>query len=94
MQGEKFSDTKARIQERIGVSDKDFAKYKFALVQSTVFKQPSPVEEGMCAHAGARLTVLDDVLYDHKWAADDALGLDHLDKRPNKVNAEKGIVMR
>ncbi|KAL1410390.1 ubiquitin-specific protease ubp15 [Vanrija albida] len=80
IEGEKFSDTKARIQERIGVADKDFAKYKFALVQSTVFKQPSPVEE-------------DDVLYDHKWAADDALGLDHFDKRP-KVNAEKGIVMR
>jgi ubiquitin carboxyl-terminal hydrolase 7 len=37
---------------------------------------------------------LDDVLYDHKWAADDALGLDHPDKRPNKVGAEKGIVMR
>lgn len=37
---------------------------------------------------------IDDVLYDHKWASEDALGLDHLDKRPNKSSAEKGIVMR
>ena len=36
----------------------------------------------------------DDRLYEHKWAQDDALGLDHPDKRPNKVNAERGIVMR
>lgn len=36
----------------------------------------------------------DDVLYEHKWANDDALGLDHIDKRPNKVNAERGIVMK
>ncbi|TXT08338.1 uncharacterized protein COLE_05262 [Cutaneotrichosporon oleaginosum] len=80
-EGEPFSETKKRIQERIGVSDKEFAKYKFSLVQSQVYKQPSVVEEN-------------DVLFDHKWAPDDALGLDHLDKRPNKANVEKGIVMR
>ncbi|KAK4688080.1 ubiquitin carboxyl-terminal hydrolase 7, partial [Tremellales sp. Uapishka_1] len=81
LEGEKFYDTKRRIQERIGVSDKDFAKFKFTLVTSTVFKQPAPVEE-------------DDIVYDHKWMSEDALGLDHIDKRPNKVGAEKGIVMR
>lgn len=37
---------------------------------------------------------LDDIIYDHKWAPDDALGLDHIDRRPNKANIEKGIVMR
>ncbi|ORY24392.1 ubiquitin carboxyl-terminal hydrolase 5 [Naematelia encephala] len=81
VEGEPFSVTKGRIQERIGVSEKDFGRYKFSLITSTIFKQPAPVEE-------------DDVLYDHKWAADDALGLDHPDKRPNKNTAEKGIVMR
>jgi ubiquitin carboxyl-terminal hydrolase 7 len=45
-EGEVFADTKKRIQERIGASDKDFAKFKFALVQSTMYKQPSAVEEG------------------------------------------------
>lgn len=44
-QGEPFSETKKRIQERIGVADKDFARYKFALVTSTVFKQPTGVED-------------------------------------------------
>ncbi|WVO13321.1 hypothetical protein L204_100935 [Cryptococcus depauperatus] len=81
LEGEPFSETKKRLQARIGVPDKEFAKYKFSLVTSTVFKQPSTVEEN-------------DIIYDHKWAPDDALGLDHIDKRPNKVNAEKGIVMR
>lgn len=41
------------------------------------------------------LTVpLDDVLFDHKWNTDDAIGLDHPDRRPNKTTAERGIVMR
>ena len=47
-QGERFVDTKKRIQERIGVADKDFARYKFTLVTSGLFKQPSPVEDGEC----------------------------------------------
>ena len=31
---------------RIGVSDKDFAKYRFALIQAATFKQPSYIEDG------------------------------------------------
>ncbi|ORX33688.1 hypothetical protein BD324DRAFT_666297 [Kockovaella imperatae] len=81
LEGERFVDTKKRIQERIGAGEKDFSRFKFTLVSSGLFKQPSAIED-------------DDVLYDHRWAADDALGLDHPDRRPNKVNAEKGIVMR
>jgi len=46
VQGEKFADTKKRIQARIGVSDKDFAKYRFALIQVATFKQPSYIEDG------------------------------------------------
>lgn len=49
-EGETFADTKKRIQERIGASDKDFAKFKFALVQSTMFKQPSAVEDSEWHH--------------------------------------------
>ena len=81
LEGEPFSETKKRIQERIGSSEKDFGRYRFSLITSTIFKQPSAVED-------------DDILYDHRWTGDDAIGLDHPDKRPNKVNAEKGIVMR
>lgn len=46
-QGEKFADTKKRLQQRIGVSDKDLAKYRFALIQVSTFKQPSYIEDGM-----------------------------------------------
>lgn len=45
-QGEKFSETKKRLQARIGVSDKDFTKYRFALIQVATFKQPSYIEDG------------------------------------------------
>ena len=47
--GEKFADTKKRLQARIGVSDKDLAKYRFALIQVSTFKQPSYIEDGAFA---------------------------------------------
>ena len=86
----------------MGVADKDFAKYKFTLVTSGLFKQPSPVEDGasffpvlaLPLACGVLTLRSEDVLYEHRWSNDEALGLDHIDKRPNKVNAEKGIVMR
>lgn len=65
--GEPFSQTKNRIQERLSVSDKDFAKFKFALVQSNTYKQPSYLEE-------------EDVIYDHRFSQEDVLGLDHIDR--------------
>jgi ubiquitin carboxyl-terminal hydrolase 7 len=45
-QGEKFSETKKRLQARLGVSDKDIIKYRFALIQASTFKQPSYIEDG------------------------------------------------
>jgi ubiquitin carboxyl-terminal hydrolase 7 len=44
--GEKFSDTKKRLQARLAVPDKEFAKYRFALIQHSTFKQPSYIEDG------------------------------------------------
>jgi ubiquitin carboxyl-terminal hydrolase 7 len=46
-QGEKFSETKKRLQARIGASDKELSKYRFALIQVSTFKQPSYIEDGM-----------------------------------------------
>lgn len=65
--GEKFADTKNRMQDRLAVPDKDFSKFRFALVQSSTYKQPSYLED-------------DDVIYDHKFLPDDVLGLDHIDR--------------
>ena len=56
-QGEPFHQTKTRIQERLGVPEKDFAKFKFSLVASTVFKQPSVIEDGESEPAGSSLSV-------------------------------------
>jgi len=80
---EKFAETKKRLQARLGLSDKDLAKYRFALIQVATFKQPSYIED-------------DDTIYDHKFAPEDVLGLDHLDKSgKNRLGAgEKAIVIR
>ena len=45
-QGERFEDTKLRLQARLGVADKDFAKFRFALMQSHQYKLPSPLTDG------------------------------------------------
>ncbi|KAF7793175.1 hypothetical protein EIP86_004284 [Pleurotus ostreatoroseus] len=81
--GEKFADTKKRLQARMAVSDKDFAKYRFALIQVATFKQPSYIED-------------EDTIYDHKFAPEDVLGLDHVDKsgRTRTGAGEKAIVIR
>ena len=102
-QGEKFADTRKRLQARIGVSDKDFAKYRFALIQVATFKQPSYIEDGTCIDT-SRVCVKtvvhdlfsDDTIYDHKFAPEDVLGLDHVDKsgKTRTGAGEKAIVIR
>ncbi|KAF8654190.1 hypothetical protein AX16_003719 [Volvariella volvacea WC 439] len=81
--GEKFADTKKRLQARLGVSDKEFAKYRFALIQVSTFKQPSYIED-------------EDTLYDHQFAPEDVLGLDHVDRsgRARAGLGEKAIYIR
>jgi len=81
--GERFADTKKRLQARIGASDKDFSRYRFALIQAVTFKQPSYIED-------------DDTIYDHKFAPEDVLGLDHVDKsgKTRSGAGEKAIVIR
>ncbi|KAB5596509.1 Ubiquitin carboxyl-terminal hydrolase [Ceratobasidium theobromae] len=82
--GEKFVDTKKRLQKRMAVSDKDITKYKFSLIQSALFKQPAAIEEN-------------DIIYDHKFLPEDVLGLDHIDKTGKAGRSgpgEKAIVIK
>ncbi|KAF8350768.1 hypothetical protein F5887DRAFT_1210069 [Amanita rubescens] len=80
--GEKFYDTKKRLQTRLGLSDKEIAKYRFALIQVSTFKQPSYIED-------------DDTIYEHQFAPEDVLGLDHVDKSGKaRTGGEKAIVIR
>lgn len=85
--GERFADTAKRLQERMQVPEKDFAKYRFALVQLSQYKQPMYLED-------------DDVLFDHKFLPDDVVGVDHIDKsgRANRYGQtaaqDRGIRIR
>ncbi|PFH50648.1 hypothetical protein AMATHDRAFT_75447 [Amanita thiersii Skay4041] len=80
--GEKFYDTKKRLQARLGVSDKEIAKFRFALIQASTFKQPSYIED-------------DDTIYEHQFAPEDVLGLDHVDKSgKTRTGGERAIVIR
>ncbi len=80
--GERFGETKARIQARLQANEKDFAKYRFALVQSSTYKQPSYIED-------------EDILWEHRFLPDDTLGLDHPERgRPGRIGAavqDRGI---
>ena len=99
-QGEKFSETKKRLQARLGVSDKDLAKYRFALIQVSTFKQPSYIEDGMyylCDKPSEiPISHSDDTIYEHQFAPEDVLGLDHVDKsgKGRSGPSEKAIVIR
>ena len=48
IQGEKFSETKKRLQKRMNIPDKDFVRYRASLIQVATFKQPSAIEDGEC----------------------------------------------
>lgn len=55
---EPFSETKKRLQHRLGVPDKDFSRFKFALIQSATFKQPSYIEDGSYAPLDPRFQLI------------------------------------
>lgn len=99
-QDEKFVDTKKRLQARLGLSDKDIAKYRFALIQVHQFKQPTYIEDGSSSHTVTNFSAdeacTDDTIYEHKFMPEDVLGLDHLDKsgKSRQGNSEKAIVIK
>jgi ubiquitin carboxyl-terminal hydrolase 7 len=94
-------ETKKRLQNRLGLADKDFARFRFALIQMATFKQPSYIEDGMFLQCsteflGYLLLSQDDNIYDHKFAPEDCLGLDHVDKsgKARGGAGERAIVIR
>ncbi|KAI5816954.1 hypothetical protein BZA77DRAFT_46183 [Pyronema omphalodes] len=70
---EVFTDTKLRLQTRIGIKGKPFEKIQFAIVRRKNYSQPEYLND-------------EDILYDMVDPADDdLLGLDHFDKN-NRSN--------
>lgn len=86
------------------MSEKELAKYRFALIQVATFKQPSYIEDGkflrvlLSRNHSLRLYFfpIDDTIYDHKFAPEDCLGLDHVDKsgKSRGTTGEKAIVIK
>ena len=82
------------------MSDKEIAKYRFALIQVSTFKQPSYIEDGRGIFFSFKESYsknsIEDTIYEHQFAPEDVLGLDHVDKS-GKARAgagEKAIVIR
>lgn len=83
---------------RLQIAEKDWAKYRFALIQEVTFKQPTYINDGKHAFGPQELKLRlspDDCLYEHKFLTDDVLGLDHMDKskRANGYR-EGGLVIK
>ncbi|KAG0337566.1 hypothetical protein BG004_007591 [Podila humilis] len=79
---ETFANTKVRIHTRLGMNDKDFAKVKFVLFNSS---------------SGSLTPVTDEsVLGSMDLSPADSLGLEHVDRsgRNNRFVAEKAIFIR
>lgn len=82
--GEKFKDSKARLQKKLGVFDKIFERIKFALIADEFPNKPRYIEEGEEEEL---------VLYDFR-KEDVMLGLDHVTKAPRRVHGERAIFIK
>lgn len=49
-QGEKFIDTKKRLEKRTGFKGKNFEKIKFAVVKRNSYSKPHYLTDGKCSH--------------------------------------------
>jgi len=84
-QGEKFEDTKVRLQTRTGIKGKPFENIKFAVIKKSSYPKPVYLEDGSpCCDpfdwSGSLQVAADDILYDVANEDEDCLGLDHADR--------------
>lgn len=78
--GEKFADTKVRLQKVLGFYDKVFEKIKFAIVPTDGYGAPNYINE-------------DDELFS-LMGQDDSLGLDHYDKTARRGYGQQAIFIK
>lgn len=48
IQDEPFSETRERLQKRMGMSEKEFQRCKFSLLVPSTYKQTAPINDGTC----------------------------------------------
>jgi len=80
-EGEKFSDTKKRLEKRTGMKGKNFEKIKFAVVKRSSYSKPVYLND-------------DDVLWEVAAQDDDLLGLDHVDRTRSLRNGAGDLFLR
>jgi len=81
VEGEKFADTKKRLEKRTGFKGKSFEKIKFALVRRANYSKPQYLED-------------DDELWSVATTEDDYLGLDHVDRSRSVRNGGGDLFLR
>ncbi|KAL2760507.1 hypothetical protein ACRALDRAFT_1059705 [Sodiomyces alcalophilus JCM 7366] len=80
IEGEKFSDTKKRLEKRTGLKGKSFEKIKIAVVRRSQFSKAQYLND-------------DDVVW-NMATSDDALGLDHVDRTRTMRNGAGDLFLR
>ncbi|KAI8455154.1 ubiquitin thiolesterase [Phakopsora pachyrhizi] len=79
--GEAFTETKERLRQRLGLTEKEIIKMKFSIAQFNTYTKPSYILDT-------------DTIFDHKWSKGDLLGIDHLDKSRKNVGLEKAVYIK
>lgn len=100
-QGEKFGDTKKRLEKRTGLKGKSFEKIKFAVVRRANYSKPRYLEDGK-SNINDRLFVMhdadervtDDELWELANSEDHFLGLDHIDRTRSLRNGTGDLFLR
>lgn len=79
-EGEKFADTKVRLQKTLGVFDKVFEQIRFAVVRLDTYSPPTYIDDDFELFSG-----LND---------DECLGLDHIDKTTRRGYGQSAIFIK
>ncbi|RDA85100.1 hypothetical protein CP532_3121 [Ophiocordyceps camponoti-leonardi (nom. inval.)] len=80
-EGEKFGDTKKRLEKRTGLKGKSFEKIKFAVVRRAHYSKPQYLND-------------DDELWEVASSEDDMLALDHVDRSRSLRNGVGDLFLR
>jgi Ubiquitin-specific protease C-terminal len=100
-----MAETMERLQARLGMDDKDFAKVRLALVPQTIFgemrylEERKPLDFSFSIDSTILLTPFqDEILGNISFTDETLLGLDHVDKTRklgrSEGNLEKPILIR
>lgn len=102
MQGEKFVDTKKRLEKRTGIKGKSFEKIKFAIARRANYSKPQYLNDGSSTLITndddfLKLTAAnhtDDELWNIASSEDDYLGFDHPDRSRSLRNGVGDLFLR